>query len=87
MLIGMLCYSYWTMVGIFVVRDCGKKKLEKVTKVIKMIDAIAGYIGIFFLYMLLFRIIDIKAKRAKEKRRNEIAWNWHKVKGKERQIP
>ena len=51
-----------------------------------MIDAIAGYIGVLFLYMLLFRIIDIKAKRAKEKRRNEIAWNWHKVKGKERQI-
>ena len=36
--------------------------------------------------MLLFRIIDIKAKRAKEKRRNEVAWNWHKIKGKERQI-
>ena len=51
-----------------------------------MIDAIAGYVGVVFLYMLLFRIIDIKAKRAKEKRRNEVAWNWHKIKGKERQI-
>ena len=34
----------------------------------------------------MFRMIDIKAKRAKEKRRNEVAWNWHKIKGKERQI-
>ena len=51
-----------------------------------MIEALSGYVVIIFIYLLMFRMIDIKAKRAKEKRRNEVAWNWHKIKGKERQI-
>ena len=51
-----------------------------------MIEALSGYVVIIFIYLLMFRMIDIKAKRAKEKRRNEVAWNWHKIKGKESQI-
>ena len=51
-----------------------------------MIEALSGYVVIIFIYLLMFRMIDIKAKRAKEKRRNEVAWNWHKIKGKEKQI-
>ena len=51
-----------------------------------MIDAISGYIIIIFIYLLMFRIIDIKAKRDKEKRRNHVANEWHRLKGKERKI-
>jgi|TARA_Y100000310_G_C20156881_1_gene567259 uncharacterized membrane protein len=51
-----------------------------------MTDALAGYIGIIFVYLLMFRIIDIKAKREKEKRRNNVANEWHRLKGKERKI-
>ena len=51
-----------------------------------MIDAISGYIIIIFIYLLMFRIIDIKAKREKEKRRNNVANEWHRLKGKERKI-